>query len=84
MEYIPFSNIGEYVRMNRNILSLHTKIHLGFMIAQALRSLKSYEVVHVDLKPSNILIYCNLFLKLIDFGEAYHPQICKKGMTTSI
>lgn len=84
MDYIPFPNLGEYLQANRAAISLATKVYLMFMVVQALRCLKDYGVVHLDLKPSNILIYCNLYIKLIDFGESYHPDICKPGTNAPI
>lgn len=33
--------------------------------------------MHLDLKPNNIMIFCNMLVKLIDFGESYHPEVCK-------
>jgi serine/threonine protein kinase len=80
MDYIPFPNLSEYVKQNKSTLSTHTKIHLMFMLVQALRVIKENDVVHADVKPSNVLLYCGLFIKLIDFGESYHPQVCNKSI----
>jgi len=79
MDYIPFPNLTEYAKLNKSSISMQTKIHLMFMLVQALRILKDNDIVHADVKPSNVLTYCNLFLKLIDFGESYHPLLCKNG-----
>jgi serine/threonine protein kinase len=30
----------------------------------------------LDCKPSNILLYKNMLIKLIDFGESFHEEVC--------
>ena len=64
---------ADYISKNRESLSLNTKIYFILMIGQALRYLKEYKIAHLDLKPSNIMTHRRLILKLIDFGESYHP-----------
>lgn len=73
MDYIPFKNLREYMRANSLSVSLTTKLYLMFSITQSLRYIRDFKIVHLDLKPNNIMIYCNLLIKLIDFGESYHP-----------
>ena len=34
-----------------------------------------HKIVHLDLKPENILLLKNLLIKIIDFGESYHPDV---------
>jgi serine/threonine protein kinase len=60
-------------------MSLQTKLHFMFSVAQALRYLRDYGIVHLDLKPENVMTYCNMLIKLIDFGESYHPDACDKS-----
>ncbi len=38
------------------------------MIMQSLRFLSSYDIAHMDLKPSNIIVAKRMMIKLIDFG----------------
>jgi len=65
-------------------MSLQARIYMIFMIVQAARTIKGYNIVHLDIKPDNVLIFCNMFVKLIDFGESYHPDVDKKGIFWSI
>jgi serine/threonine protein kinase len=73
MDFIPFKSLRDYLKFNRESMSLITKIYLIFSITQSLRYIRDFRIVHLDLKPNNIMIFCNLLIKLIDFGESYHP-----------
>ena len=44
-----------------------------------LRCLSSRGVVHLDLKPNNVMLSSGLQIKLIDFGEAFHPELFKEA-----
>ena len=74
-DYIDFPNFREYCMRHSEVMSLHTKIYFSFVISQSLRYLKQYKIVHLDLKPSNIMISQRLMIKLIDFGESFHPDL---------
>ena len=65
-------------------MSLATKLYIMFSIAQSIRSLREYRIVHLDLKPSNILMHYKMLIKLIDFGESYHPNVTDMGIYHSI
>jgi serine/threonine protein kinase len=43
-------------------------------IAQGLRFLHINKIVHLDMKPENVLFLKGFVIKIIDFGEAYHPD----------
>lgn len=43
---------------------------------QGIRFLRDNKIVHLDLKPQNLLIGKGLLLRITDFGESYHPEIC--------
>ena len=49
-------------------------MYFGLLISQGLRFLKDYKIVHLDLKPTNIMVGKKLDLKFIDFAESYHPS----------
>lgn len=60
-------------------LSLWSKIYILLNILQGLRHLVSQKIVHLDLKPSNIIVGRSYITKIIDFGEAYHQKVCSSG-----
>lgn len=49
-------------------ISLWTKICLLLNVLHGLRYLTNYEIVHLDLKPINILVCRQLITKIIDYG----------------
>lgn len=50
-------------------------MHIFIHISNALNFLEKQQVVHMDLSSHNVMIGKDLLVKLIDFGEAYHPYI---------
>ena len=58
----------EYVMLRRDFISMNSKIYILFMLIQAMRYLKMYNIVHLDLKPNNILVSKSMMVKVIDFG----------------
>jgi serine/threonine protein kinase len=60
-------------------MSFWTKAFLFKNILNGLRFTLSYDIVHMDLKPSNIIVTTNLITKIIDFSESYHESISKKS-----
>ena len=48
---------------------------LGAKIATALHDLHSQHVIHLDLKPSNVLFRANGEVVLIDYGLSHHDQL---------
>lgn len=55
----------------QEVMSLSTRLFIAHNIAMALRYCHYYGVVHMDIKPGNVLIAKNLMAKLTDFGEAH-------------
>jgi serine/threonine protein kinase len=78
MECIRHPTLCEYLLERRESLALQSKLYLAVMIAQALRYLQDYRIAHLDLKPENVMLFRELTIKLIDFGDAYHPDV-KRG-----
>lgn len=54
--------------MRSPTISFKTKIYLLLNIIYGIRHLIKYEIVHLDLKPINILVCKQLITKIIDFG----------------
>ena len=49
-------------------VSLWSKIRILLNIVFGMKHLMDYNIVHLDLKPTNILVYKFLVTKIIDFG----------------
>lgn len=77
MDFLPDGNLGRYLRYRFKFLSLLSKLYLMFSITMAVRYMEIYNIVHLDLKPNNVMLAPGLLIKIIDFGEAYHPEVCK-------
>ena len=78
MELLPDGTLNDFKRNHKNNVSLLAKIKILFSITMGLRYLETYRIVHLDIKPSNIMMAPDLLVKIIDFGEAYHPAVCKE------
>jgi len=60
--------------INRGALAPDQTASLGAAIADAVHSLHLQDVVHLDLKPDNVIIKADATVVLIDFGLAYHAH----------
>lgn len=75
LDFINYPNLYEYCKKFKLSTSFHTKIFFSILITQGIRYLREYNIAHLDLKPTNIMTNKKLNLKLIDFGESYHPEL---------
>ncbi len=66
--------------LHKQTLSFWTKIFLIKNILNGLRFITGYRIIHLDLKPNNIIVINDLLTKIIDFSESYHPKVCKEGI----
>lgn len=71
--------MASFLEKKKEVLSFSSKIYVLINVLQALKLIKEYDVVHMDLSPGNVLISSNYISRLIDFGESYHEKICGKG-----
>jgi serine/threonine protein phosphatase PrpC/tRNA A-37 threonylcarbamoyl transferase component Bud32 len=68
MEYVDGVTLDEWLQKMPST-SLDTIVRIARQIALGVRILHRHQVVHQDLKPSNIMIDSNEQIKLIDFGS---------------
>ncbi|MBN7815656.1 serine/threonine-protein kinase [Algoriphagus pacificus] len=68
MEYVSGKTILDYIK-TRN-LDLKQRLSLFLQVCQAVQYAHQSLVVHLDLKPQNILVNTDAQVKLLDFGVA--------------
>lgn len=67
-EYLPRGSLFDYIHRDGGKLTERDQIHIACEIAVALKYLHSRNVIHCDLKSSNILIGENWKIKISDYG----------------
>lgn len=74
LEYLPQGNLQEKLNHNsKQVLPWRNRTAIAFQVAQAMEHIHekcSPQIVHGDIKSSNILLDKNLNCKLCDFGSA--------------
>jgi serine/threonine protein kinase len=73
MEHIP----GDSLRasLDRTPLDPEEVVRIGALVALALHSLHRQHVIHLDLKPSNVMFRAGGEAVLIDFGFSRHDRL---------
>lgn len=69
-------------------MSMKVKIFLLYQVSVGLRYLRDFGVVHLDMKPENLLVKMAssvissafALVKIIDYGEAYCQLLLSKKM----
>ncbi len=77
MDYLRGESLDVYAENLNEVLSFWSKVFLIKNIVNGLRFIVGYKIVHLDLKPSNIIVVSDMLAKIIDFSESYHSKICK-------
>lgn len=67
-EYLPGGSLHEYITDTSSGLQWRDRYHIIKGVCQGLHYLHQKNIVHLDLKPANILLDDNLVAKLADFG----------------
>jgi nucleotide-binding universal stress UspA family protein len=70
MEYVEGARLSDWV--DRAPLATEEIVRLGTGLALALQDLHRQDVVHLDLKPTNVIYRADGDVVLIDFGLAHH------------
>lgn len=79
MDYIPHNNtLIEFLRLQKDTISLKSKFHLAANLSNGLRFIKNYGVVHMDLTMTNVLVVNDYLTKIIDFGESYSKTVTEE------
>ena len=69
MEYVEGTSLDELIR-RRNRLPVGVTVTVGRQLLRALEAAHAQGVVHRDIKPQNMLVDAQGFLKVMDFGIA--------------
>jgi serine/threonine protein kinase len=72
MEYVPGRSLKEWIGKGPRPVEEVTR--LGAALARAVHALHLQEVVHLDLKPANVIVREDGEVVLIDFGLAHHAH----------
>jgi len=80
MELVGNATMADVLKQRR--LTFHQIVHFAQQIVDALAQSAKYDIVHRDVKPSNILMVDDDTIKLSDFGMA--ARISKSSGTTVV
>jgi eukaryotic-like serine/threonine-protein kinase len=81
METLSGETLGHMIEVREAELSASEVAHLGLHLASAIRYLHAHDLLHLDLKPSNVIAECGR-AKLIDLSVARPPGPAHGGIGT--
>lgn len=68
MEYVGERNLQSLIDDSKQVLCYNRRVKFGLQVSKAMEFIHSKHVVHLDLKPTNIIITDNDVCKICDFG----------------
>lgn len=81
LETLTGETLGHLIRHSRRRVSVHDAAFLGLHLCSALHYLHRHNVLHLDIKPSNIMLECGT-AKLMDLSIARPPGRGRRGIGT--
>jgi serine/threonine protein kinase len=86
MEYVPGSNLARYLGRHR-VVGEPLAVRLGRQLFEALAYAHREEIIHCDLKPSNVVLALSgseIVAKILDFGLAVVDRLDDQGAVTAV
>ncbi len=71
MEYTPYGDLEKFINNNNNKIDEIIINRFIYQINEAIKELHINNIIHCDIKPSNILIFKNFTFKLADMGGCH-------------
>jgi serine/threonine protein kinase len=86
MQRVQGKSLEDIIQLQKQI-PIEQAIQIAANLARSIQSIHTQEVIHLDLKPDNVLVDENLQTYIIDFGLAHHnrfPDLLAEEMRKGI
>ncbi|KAL3582711.1 hypothetical protein D5086_017043 [Populus alba] len=82
MEYMDAGTLDGIFRAN-GPFSEASPAHIAYQVLNGLKNLHEHNIVHLDIKPSNLLVSKDMKVKIADFGvsKIVHGDVWSLGVT---